>query len=169
MYTGQDLRTVSTSSYIMHCFALHTVHVHDLIIIEMLRKKGKATQHNRKTKQYNTTCPRQLEKKLPRVGFEPTTIHLLGVACTRGMNECQSHLWYFSHCWCSLIPWSRALWSSSSSRCCFSLMLASHSCSISFLAWTRLLRSFFKSSLRLRREFMRTSCYMYVYISLGTL
>ena len=34
--------------------------VHDLIIHEILRKKGKATQHNRKTKQDNTTCPRQL-------------------------------------------------------------------------------------------------------------
>ena len=34
--------------------------VHDLIIHEMLRKKGKATQHNRKTKQHNTTRPRQL-------------------------------------------------------------------------------------------------------------
>ena len=33
---------------------------HDLIIHEMLRKKGKATQHNRKTKQHNTTRPRQL-------------------------------------------------------------------------------------------------------------
>ena len=28
-----------------------------LIIHEMLRKKAKATQHNRKTKQHNTTCP----------------------------------------------------------------------------------------------------------------
>ena len=33
------------------------IHVH---IHEMLRKKGKATQHNRKTKQHNTTRPRQL-------------------------------------------------------------------------------------------------------------
>ena len=45
------------------------IHVHDLIIHEMLRKKGKATQHNRKTKQHNTTQPRQLFfKELPRVG-----------------------------------------------------------------------------------------------------
>ena len=28
--------------------------IHDLIIHEMLRKKGKATQHNRKTKQHNS-------------------------------------------------------------------------------------------------------------------
>ena len=28
---------------------------HDLIIHEMIRKKGKATQHNRKTKQHNAT------------------------------------------------------------------------------------------------------------------
>ena len=31
-----------------------------LIIHEMLRKKGKATHHNRKTKQHNKICPRQL-------------------------------------------------------------------------------------------------------------
>ena len=31
-----------------------------LIIHDMLRKKGKVTQHNRKTKQHNTTRPRQL-------------------------------------------------------------------------------------------------------------
>ena len=30
-------------------------YIHDLIIHEMLRKKGKATQYNRKTKQHNTT------------------------------------------------------------------------------------------------------------------
>ena len=52
---------------------------------QILRKKGKATQHNRKTKQYNTTRPRQVffkDKKLPRVGFEPTTVSLLGDALT---------------------------------------------------------------------------------------
>ena len=33
---------------------------HDLIIHEMLRKKGQAIQHNRKTKQHNIARPRQL-------------------------------------------------------------------------------------------------------------
>ena len=38
-----------------------TIHgIHDLIIIKMLRKKGKATQHNRKTNQRNITRPRQV-------------------------------------------------------------------------------------------------------------
>ena len=36
------------------------VYMYDLIIHEMLRKKDKATEHNRKTKQHNTTRPRQL-------------------------------------------------------------------------------------------------------------
>ena len=45
---------------------------------EMLRKKGKATQHNRK-KQHNTTRPYFSKKKLPRVGFEPMTVRLLGL------------------------------------------------------------------------------------------
>ena len=56
---------------------------HDLIIHEMLREKDKATEHNRKTK---TTQLAQgsyfSKKKLPRVGFEPTTVRLLGVALT---------------------------------------------------------------------------------------
>ena len=59
-----------------------TIYIHDFLIIhEMLRKKGKATQHNRKTKQHNTTCPRQYfqSKKLPQVGLEPTTVRLLHV------------------------------------------------------------------------------------------
>ena len=58
---------------------------HDLIIIKMLRKKGKATQHDRKKNQRNTTRPRQVffrEKKLPRVRFEPMTVRLLGDALT---------------------------------------------------------------------------------------
>ena len=53
-------------TYYMHWEQAHLVvarnskHcVHDLIIHEILRKKGKATQHNRKTKQCNTTRPRQ--------------------------------------------------------------------------------------------------------------
>ena len=38
--------------------------LHDFLIIhEMLRKKGKATQHNRKTKEHNTTRPRQYFSK----------------------------------------------------------------------------------------------------------
>ena len=46
--------------YICHVHA----HIHDFLIIhEMLRKKGKATQHNRKTKQHNTTRPRQYFSK----------------------------------------------------------------------------------------------------------
>ena len=36
------------------------VYIHDIIIHEMLREKDKATEHNRKTKQQNTTRPRQL-------------------------------------------------------------------------------------------------------------
>ena len=51
--------------------------VHDFLIIhEMLRKKDKATQHN---------SPKAVffkEKKLPRVGLEPTTVRLLGDALT---------------------------------------------------------------------------------------
>ena len=45
----------------------------DLIIHEMLRKKGKATKHDGKTKQHNTTRPRQLffKKKLPRWDSNP--------------------------------------------------------------------------------------------------
>ena len=39
------------------------MHAYTLIIHEMLRKKGKATQHNRKTKQHNTTRPRQYFSK----------------------------------------------------------------------------------------------------------
>ena len=51
--------------------------IHDLISHEMLRKKGKATQHDR-------TCPRQLffKEKTASVGFEPTTVRLLGIALT---------------------------------------------------------------------------------------
>ena len=47
-----------------------------LIINEMLRKKGKATQHNKKTKQHNTTRSRQLKKKAA-LGGTQTHDHLL--------------------------------------------------------------------------------------------
>ena len=64
--------------YILHCYSIvcvsssHTctyaitlehLYMTFLIIHEMLRKKGKATQHNRKTKQHNTTRPRQFFSK----------------------------------------------------------------------------------------------------------
>ena len=53
------------------------VHVHDLIIHEMLREKER---------QGNITQLAQgsyfSKKKLPQVGFEPTTVRLLGVALT---------------------------------------------------------------------------------------
>ena len=56
---------------------------HDLNHLRNARKEGKATQHNRKTKQHNTTQLAQdscfQRKKLPRVEFEPTTVRLLGV------------------------------------------------------------------------------------------
>ena len=63
------------------------VHVHDLIIHEMLRKKERKTrQHHTTERQSNTTQLAQdsyfSKKKLPRVGFEPTTVSLLGVALT---------------------------------------------------------------------------------------
>ena len=48
---------------------MSTLLIHDVIIIKMLRKKGKATQQDRKTNQHNTTRPRQVfsKKKLPHV------------------------------------------------------------------------------------------------------
>ena len=54
-----------------------------LIIHEMLRKKGNATQQKDKATQHNS--PKVVifrRKKLPWVGFEPTTVRLLGDALT---------------------------------------------------------------------------------------
>ena len=54
-----------------------------LIIHEMLRKKGKATQQNDKVTQHNSPKAAIFQrKKLPQVGLEPTTVHLLGDALT---------------------------------------------------------------------------------------
>ena len=53
-------------TYGITVFCAHKIrtYIHDFLIIhEMLRKKGKATQHNRKTKQHNTTRPRQYFSK----------------------------------------------------------------------------------------------------------
>ena len=61
-----------------------TKYIHDLIIHEMLREKER--QGNTTERQSNTTQLAQgsyfSKKKLPRVGLEPTTIRLLGVALT---------------------------------------------------------------------------------------
>ena len=58
------------------------MNVHDVIIHEMLRKKER---------QGNTTQLAQdsyfSKRKLPRVGFEPTTVQLLGVALTNLATE----------------------------------------------------------------------------------
>ena len=57
-------------------YPLNIVHVHDLIIHEMLRKKGKATQHNRKTKQHNSPKVKPAQKSSVResVGSDGTDI-----------------------------------------------------------------------------------------------
>ena len=49
------------SSYTLHG---NMEKLHDLIIHEMFRQKGKAIQHNRKTKQHNTTRPRPTTRLL---------------------------------------------------------------------------------------------------------
>ena len=70
---------VSLSSLSQRCLeSTHSssVYMHDLIIHEMPRKKGKATQHN------SPKAVIFLRKKLPRVGLEPTTMGLLGDALT---------------------------------------------------------------------------------------
>ena len=51
----------------------------------MLRKKGKAIQHNRKKQATQHNSPKAVffkEKRLPQVGLEPTTVRLLGDALT---------------------------------------------------------------------------------------
>ena len=77
--------------------------VRDLIIHEMLREKER--QGNTTTeRQSNTTQLAQgsyfSKKKLPWVGFEPTTVRLLGVALTNWATEAaqlaglESHIQY---------------------------------------------------------------------------
>ena len=92
-------------------------------IHEMLRKKGK--QHNTTERQSNKTQLAQgsyfSTKKLPQVGFKPTTVGLLGVAltctCTHVLSlvDCVTHT-----------PYPSAIWS-------FSVLLVScdslHACS----------------------------------------
>ena len=70
--------TCSSAFFTVYAFSTFiTAVVHDLIIHEMLRKKER---------QSNTTQLAQgsyfSKKKLPRVGFEPMTVRLLGVVLT---------------------------------------------------------------------------------------
>ena len=76
---------------------LHKV-IHDLMIHEMLRKKGKATQHNRKTKQHNTTRAIQLFFKEKNCLRWDSNLRLstcyIGVALTNWATEAtQLHGW----------------------------------------------------------------------------
>ena len=62
--SGRSLNSSRSSSYQLSYQDSQATCIHDFLIIhEMLRKKGKATQHNRKTKQHNTTRPRQYFSK----------------------------------------------------------------------------------------------------------
>ena len=78
MYYKINMGYIQCTMYLQEYYLVTGMYM-TLIIHEMLRKKGKATQNKRKTKQHNTTRPRQLffKKKLPRVGLEPTTVSLL--------------------------------------------------------------------------------------------
>ena len=59
---------------------VYIAYIHDLNHLWNARKEGKATQHNGKTKQHITTQLSYFQrKKMPRVGFEPMTMRLLGV------------------------------------------------------------------------------------------
>ena len=62
VWSGGYVLFVWLPSYFLHSqCAMHMYSIYmTLIIHEILRKKGNATQHNRKTKQHNTTRPRQL-------------------------------------------------------------------------------------------------------------
>ena len=65
--------------HIQYVLYMYTCIYKTIMVHEMPRKKSKATQHNRKTKQHNTTRPRHyFSKEVPRVGIKPTTVRLLG-------------------------------------------------------------------------------------------
>ena len=82
---------------------------------EMLRKKGKKTQHNRKTKQHNMPETVIFQGKIASSG-QPMTVHFLGDALTNcateaaQLAELESHIQYKAHVITRLmIVWPRRL------------------------------------------------------------